>query len=239
MTLAVHHFPVEASTHLPVLLLHGFASSGTEDFVANGFVEALTSTGIPAIVVDLPGHGGSPAIESPAEVHTTQVVAQILEAVDTVSPGDFNVIGYSLGARLAWELPAASTRVQRLVLGGVSPFEPFSMVDPAALAATLAGEVPAHPLVGMMAAMISAPGRDTASLAKLIEGLAAEPFSPATGGPQVPSLFIAGNEDQMTQGVESLLEGLPHAGLTRVPGDHRGALDNPELREAAAAFLLA
>lgn len=88
-----------------------------------------------------------------------------------------------------------------------------------------------------MAMMITAPGRDTASLANVIPGLASEPFAPTNGGPEVPTLFIAGDSDQMTQGVESLGESLPNARLVRVPGDHRGALDSAEIRSEAIEFL--
>ncbi|MFV0434676.1 MAG: alpha/beta fold hydrolase [Leucobacter sp.] len=238
MTLAVHHFPVADSALPPVVLLHGFASSAAEDFLATEWPEALNRAGRSAIVIDLPGHGDSPAVASHDEATTSAVIAAILEAASTVAPeGDLDVIAYSLGSRLAWELPAASPRIRRAVLGGLSAFEPFTAVDPAELASVLGGGEAENPLVGMMAGMISAPGRDTASLARLIPGLASEPFTPQNGGPAIPTLFVAGSDDQMTQGIENLIESLAQASLTRVPGDHRGALDSPEFREAAIRFL--
>lgn len=237
MTLAAHHFPAAGSAQRPVVLLHGFASSTAEDFLSTGWAESLRAAGRTALAVDLPGHGESPAIGSAAQSTTTAVVAAILDAISSVAPeGDFDVIGYSLGARLAWELPAASPRVRRLVLGGVSPFEPFAAIDPAELEAALGGGS-ADPLVGMMAGMISAPGRDTASLAKLIPGLASEPFAPQAAAPRVPTLLVAGSGDQMTQGIEGLADALPQGSLTHVPGDHRGALDSLEFRTAAIQFL--
>lgn len=238
MVLAVHHFPAPESDLPPVVLIHGFASSAAEDFLATGWPEALNAVGRSAIAIDLPGHGESPAVESSAEATTSAVVAAILDGVSEIAPeGAFDVIAYSLGGRLAWELPAASPRVRRMVLGGVSPLEPFTAVDPAELDAALAGAEPGNPLVGMMAGMISAPGRDTASLARLIPGLASEPFAPQSTAPAVPALLVAGSTDQMTQGIEDLADALPDGSLTRVPGDHRGALDSPEFREAAIRFL--
>lgn len=115
--------------------------------------------------------------------------------------------------------------------------EPFSAVDPAALDAVLAGGEPAHPLVGIMAMMVSPPVRDTASLANVMPSLASKPFAPANGGPEVPALLVPGTEDQMAQGVESLVEALPNSRLVRVPGDHRGALHSAEFRSEAIAFL--
>jgi len=238
MSLAVHHFPAPGSALPPVALLHGFAASAAEDFLDTGWAEELAAAGRPVIAVDLPGHGDSPAIRAGEEAATGSVVAAILAAIDGAAPEtEFDVIGYSLGARLAWELPAASPRVRRIVLGGLSPFEPFSAVDPAELDAVLAGAEATHPIVGMMAGMISAPGRDTASLARLIAGLASEPFDAEQGGPAVPTLIVAGSSDDMTRGIEDIAARLPQAALTHVPGDHRGALDSPEFRSAALEFL--
>lgn len=230
--------PAEHPTHPPVLLVHGFASSADEDFIGTGWVDTLNASGRDVVTVDLPGHGESPAVASPTEATTSAVTHAILEAVATRVPeGEFDVIGYSVGGRLSWELPALDARVRRVVLGGMSPMEPFGAVDPTALEAALAGGEPANPLVGIMAMMITAPGRDTASLANVIPGLASEPFTPSNGGPAVPALLVAGDTDQMTQGVEGLVESLPNARLVRVPGDHRGALDSAEIREESIAFL--
>lgn len=238
MPLAIHHLPAPDSAHPPVVLLHGFASSAAEDYLATGWAESLAAAGRTVVAVDLPGHGGSPSVDAEDRATTSAVVAAILEAITAAVPeGPFDVVGYSLGARLAWELPAASPRVRRVVLGGLSPFEPFAGVDPAELDAALLGAEPSTPLVGMMAGMISAPGRDTESLARLIRGLASEPFAPQTAAPQVPALLVAGSGDPMTRGIEELAEALPQGSLTHVPGDHRGALDGIEFRTAAIQFL--
>ena len=244
MTLATRLFPARGPALPPVVLLHGFASSAAEDFVATGWPEALNAAGRSVIAIDLPGHGENPAIESADQATTGAVISAILDAAANAAGGlgaapdsELDVVAYSLGARLGWELPSASPRIGRLVLGGLSPFEPFAAVDPAELASALAGEGSGDPLTGMMAMMISAPGRDTASLAQLIPGLASQPFAPAQGGPRVPTLFVAGDADEMAEGVEALAAGLPQAELISVPGDHRGALDSPEFRVAAIEFL--
>lgn len=238
MTLAAHHFPAEGTAQPPVVLLHGFASSAAEDFIDTGWPQALNAAGRSVIAIDLPGHGANAPVASPEQTTTDAVIAAILDAVASVAPeGEIDVVGYSLGARLAWELPGASPRVRRVVLGGISPFEPFAAVDPDDLATALSGGTPRNPLAGMMAMMISAPGRDTASLAQLIPGLASQPFSPEQGGPRVPALLVAGDADQMTQGIDGLAAALPQAELITVPGDHRAALDSTEFRTAAIEFL--
>ncbi|WP_029947400.1 alpha/beta fold hydrolase [Leifsonia aquatica] len=221
----------------PVLLLHGFASSARADFGA--WAELLADAGRDAYLIDLPGHGDSPAIAGTAAT-TDAVVAALASTVDALGAERVDVIGYSLGARLAWELPAATGRVRRLVLGGLSPFEPFAGVDVVAVARAVDGEPPADPFAGMMAGMVSGPGRDTDSLLALIAGLGSQPFAPedpAATRPDVPTLFVAGADDAMTQGLEGLTAIVPDARLVRVPGDHLGALASSEFRAAALTFL--
>ncbi|WP_348787069.1 alpha/beta fold hydrolase [Leifsonia sp. NPDC080035] len=245
-TLATHSTRAEVGVSAlpPVVLLHGFAASADEDFGTTGWPASFTAAGRDVHLLDLPGHGDSPAVSGDA-ARTGAVVAAIVDAIDLILDGAdadrVDVVGYSLGARLAWELPATG-RVRRLVLGGLSPFEPFAAVDVAAVrraasGETAADEAAADPMIGMMAGMVSAPGRDTASLLAMMEGLGAEPFQPDSPAPEVPTLLAAGVDDGMAAGLDALAARIPDAEFLRVPGDHRGALDSPEFRAAAIAFL--
>ena len=235
--------PAIAAAAPPVVLIHGFASNGAADWVATGWPEAVTTAGRTAVVIDLPGHGHN--VHATTEsTSTTGVVralsAAIDEAIAASGAEQADVVAYSLGARLAWELPDANPCIRRLVLGGISPFEPFAQLDTAELRAVASGNAePSSPLVGMMSQMVSAPGNDSSALIALIDGLASEPFSPgaASGAPAVPTLFVAGSEDMMTGGIESLVDLATDAALLHVPGDHLAALTSPEFRRAALDFL--
>lgn len=236
--LAIRSTIAPGSTLPPVVLLHGFASTGADDFAGTGWPQTFAGGGRTTHIIDLPGHGDSPAVTGDAAT-TTAVIAALVAAIDTLDADQVDVVAYSLGARLAWELPAASTgRVRRLVLGGLSPFEPFAAVDAAALRRAVdGGEAAGDPLTGMMASMVTAPGRDTASLVALVAGLGSEPFAPQDGAPDAPALFVAGADDPMSGGIDELVAAIPGASILRVPGDHRGALDSAEFRDAAVAFL--
>ncbi|KZB88619.1 alpha/beta fold hydrolase [Amycolatopsis regifaucium] len=216
-----------------MLLVHGFASDGHTDWITTGWPAALTAAGREVLVPDLPAHGSSPAL--PDSLGAAALAAELTRLVSGLSEVD--VVGYSLGARLSWELPARAP-VRRLVLAGVSPFEPFGAVDvAAALAFAEGGKPPSDPLTGMIAHMITAPGRNPAALARCIEDLRAEPFSPVSGAVSVPTRFVAGAEDPVSQGIETLVELVPGADLVRVPGDHGGALRSLEFKAAVLEFL--
>ncbi|WP_409180465.1 alpha/beta fold hydrolase [Amycolatopsis sp. VS8301801F10] len=218
----------------PVVLIHGFASSATSDWPAEYWADPLAAAGRETVVVHLPGHPGGPKVAKAEEVSTTRVVDALAECAGSE---EVDVVGYSLGARLAWDLavhPKASVR--RLVLGGLSPREPFAAVDlVAARAAVRGGPSPEDPLTGAIAAMAAA--GDAESLLNLVEGLAREPFDPGAGVPRVPTLFLSGRQDFMAHGIEQLVAQVPGARWRQVAGDHRGALVGVELREAVFDFL--
>lgn len=219
----------------PVVLLHGLASNARRDWPDAEWDAVLADR--PLVRVDLPAHGDSPQ----AGVLSTSAAADLIaRAVASVAPGEeVDLVGYSLGARLAWALaghPALAVRC--VVLGGLSPMEPFTLVDlPAARAALAGGPAPADPITGMILGMTTQPGNRPAALLDLIEGLASEPFDPAVGTPAQPALLLGGTEDPMAQGIDALAAALPDARVVRVPGDHLAALHAPEFRAAVAEFL--
>ncbi|MFD5250495.1 alpha/beta fold hydrolase [Amycolatopsis sp. NPDC058340] len=216
-----------------MLLVHGFASDGHTDWITTGWPSALTAAGREVLIPDLPAHGSSPAPSG--SLGAAAITGELTRLVRDLSEVD--VVGYSLGARLAWDLPARAP-VRRLVLAGVSPFEPFGAVDvAAALAFAGGGKAPSDPLTGMIARMITAPGRNPAALARCIEDLRTEPFAPVAGAVSVPTRFVAGVEDPVSQGIETLVELVPGADLVRVPGDHGGALRSAEFKAAVLDFL--
>ncbi|MEU5860323.1 alpha/beta fold hydrolase [Nonomuraea sp. NPDC047529] len=221
----------------PVLLLHGFASSGRQDWVETGIAAELAAAGRVVVVPDLPGHGESRVPAGP--VGASEVAAALLALT---GDGPLDVVGYSLGARLAWELPElAPDRVRAVVLGGLSPFEPFAALDVAALRSAVAGGEPGDPMTGMIASMIAgASGGDperAAGLVRLVEGLRGTPFEPKGWAGRTPPVFVAGSQDMMTSGIENVVALVPGARLVTVPGDHRAALAGPEFRAAIAAAL--
>lgn len=218
-------------TGRPVAFLHGLASRGAQDWPEAEWSGSLG--GRPRVVIDLPAHGDSLALG-------TAPTSVVLDALaDVVGAAEVDLVGYSLGARLAWDLarhPRVSVR--RLVLGGLSAGEPFALVDlPAARKALAGGPAPQDPLTGMIVHMASLPGNRRGDLLDLIEGLAAEPFAPEAGAPEQPVLLLGGSDDAMAAGIGGLAQMLADGQARYVPGDHLAALHSPEFRVAVEGFL--
>lgn len=221
-----------------VVLVHGLASSCDADFVQTGIAEALLSRGRDVILVDLPGHG-SAAGGGDGEITVAGLLADIAGGAAQLAGGPVDVIGYSLGGRLAWDLQAAGLPVRRLVVGGVAPQEPFGAIDPAALAGVvLRGEQPGDPLTGMIGGMLAQAPGDRATLVELVAALGTSPFSAAPAdAPTVPTLLMAGDADPVAGDPAWAAEVLPDGSVLTVPGDHLAALRSPEFLAAALAHL--
>lgn len=93
------------------VLLHGF--TGSSDAWGERVVDGLAGAGLVPVLVDLPGHGREAGRTDPEDVSLEATLRRIGSAGDW--PTD--VVGYSMGARIALHFAAAyPDRVRRLVL---------------------------------------------------------------------------------------------------------------------------
>src|SRR5690606_8666250 len=86
---------------LPVLCIHGFASSGKVNWVDTGWVETLTGAGFKAITLDNRGHGQSDKPHDPDHYYPGQMAQDAVALLDHLNVGRAAVLGYSMGARIA------------------------------------------------------------------------------------------------------------------------------------------
>ncbi|MUN41294.1 alpha/beta fold hydrolase [Actinomadura litoris] len=227
--------PAEAP---PVLLVHGFGSDGAGDWIDTGVAAALTAAGRTVIIPDLRGHGASPAPESAAEATAPALAADLLAAADAAGAATFDIAGYSLGARVAWAVAAAAPdRVERSVLGGLSPVEPFTAVDIEALhRAVREGAQCPDPFTAAIAGMVSAHGDRAPGLALCVEGLRDTPFAGGAWDAKVLPVFVVGENDELTRGIDGLAGSLG-ARLVTVPGAHHEVLGGPHFRDTVLDVL--
>ncbi|MCX7789953.1 MAG: 2-succinyl-6-hydroxy-2,4-cyclohexadiene-1-carboxylate synthase [Chloroflexaceae bacterium] len=117
----------------PLLLLHGFTGSAEE---RAGLIPALAPLR-QVIAVDLPGHGRAPAPADPSCYTMERTVADLLALLDHLGHAACDILGYSMGGRVALHLAAtAPARVRALVLESASP----GIEDPAERAARAAAD---------------------------------------------------------------------------------------------------
>jgi 2-succinyl-6-hydroxy-2,4-cyclohexadiene-1-carboxylate synthase len=113
------HFNVEETGDgPPLLLLHGFTGS-IRSWGAHTPVLASVQR---VIAVDLIGHGQSDAPEDWRRYSMEHCVADLLALLDILDVADFDLLGYSMGGRVALQLAAAAPeRIKRLIVESGSP----------------------------------------------------------------------------------------------------------------------
>src|SRR5262249_3094800 len=85
----------------PVLLVHGFASNKEVNWVAPTWITTLTRAGYRAIALDNRGHGASSKLYDPAAYHSAIMAEDVRALLDHLTLPRADVIGYSMGARIA------------------------------------------------------------------------------------------------------------------------------------------
>ncbi|QNE15033.1 alpha/beta fold hydrolase [Pseudarthrobacter sp. NBSH8] len=248
------HDPQKDAGLRPVLLLHGFSSSSKLNWHDTGWVAALLEAGRRVITVDLPGHGRSGAPEDMDSYSPSRIRADLLQiafdaGVRPMRNGDptsgVDVVGYSLGARLAWEFGATQPEiVHRLVLGGPNIADPLAAFDLIAAQNYLADGTPiADPSTsGLLKMAMLLPSNNIFALLSLVDAIKAEPFDPAEAVPHMPMLLVAGDQDERAATMPQLAALGIRAGsmaeqLTLPGRNHTNAITSRAFKQGAIAFL--
>ncbi|KNH17369.1 hydrolase [Arthrobacter sp. ZBG10] len=248
------HDPASDAGLRPVLLIHGFSSSSKLNWEDTGWVAALLDAGRRVITVDLPGHGRSGAPEDRDSYSPSRIRADLLQAAfdagarplqDGNPSSGLDVVGYSLGSRLAWEFGATQPElVHRLVLGGPNMADPLAEFDLVAAQDFLADGTPiADESTARLLRMAQLlPSNNIFALLTLVEAIKDEPYDPAEAVPHVPLLLVAGELDERLGSLAGLADLAAKAGTSAeqlvLPGrNHTNAVTSRAFKQAAIAFL--
>jgi len=221
---------------VPVLLVHGFASSFERNWREPGWVDLLEDEGHQVVAVDLLGHGESDKPTDP------DAYASLENSVIAVMPssGQVDAVGFSLGAQLLLRVASSSPeRFRRLVVAGVGE-NVFVRPDPEPAAKAIETGLPAegdHQATRAFVRFATAPGNDPAALAACMR----RPSLPLTDEElarvAVPVLVVLGDRDFVGP-ADRLLKALPDARLTSLTGaDHFGTPKDFRFVDAALGFL--
>jgi len=226
----------------PILLVHGFASTHAVNWVFPTWVKTLTAAGRRVILYDVRGHGRSGKPYDPAAYAIGVLAADALALLDHLGFERADVMGYSMGARIAAFLQRmAPERVRSLVFGGLG----MSLVEGGTLPMGIADAMDAPALESltdphqrMFRAFADATKSDRRALAACIRG--ARQLMPADEVAEIacPALVAVGTEDDIAGDPEALAALMPHASAFPIEGrDHNKAVGDRTYKAAVLAFL--
>lgn len=236
--LAVH----TAGEGRPVILLHGLFSSAQMNWIKWGHHARLAAAGCRAVMLDFRVHGESEAPRDSAAYPPGVLVrdAAALAGHLGLAPGEFDLVGFSLGARTAIHAVANGVlEPRRLAICGmgvqglsgwarradhfkrvIDEFDTIRPGDPAFTARTF----------------LKSQGVDRVAARLLLDAM--DDFDLAgLANLAMPTAVICGAEDRDNGSAPDLAALLPDARYIEVPGGHLNSVTFPELGEAIARFL--
>src|ERR1700761_6657385 len=101
----------------PVVLVHGFGSSRSQNWKSTGWYGSLTEAGFGVVAMDCRGHGESDKPHDPAFYGHPRMAEDIAVVMDQAGLPNAALLGYSMGGFLILRLASAQpSRVQSLSL---------------------------------------------------------------------------------------------------------------------------
>ena len=229
----------EVGVGRPVVLLHGLFSDAVTNWIRFGTAATIAAAGCRVVMPDLRGHGASARPHDPAAYPPDVLARDLAALVDHLGLTDFDVGGYSLGARTTVRALVRGLAPRRVVLAGMG----------------LAGLIDVHRRTAWFLSVIADPAR----FERGSPGWTAVQFMRTTGvdgeavahvlrsqvktssvdlaAVTMPTLVVCGADDADNGSAPDLAAALPDATYVAVPGTHMSSVTKPELGAAIAAFV--
>jgi pimeloyl-ACP methyl ester carboxylesterase len=225
----------------PVLLIHGFASTASVNWVYPGWLKTLAEAGYRVIALDNRGHGASDKPHDPEAYRPWIMAEDAVALLDHLDIARAHVMGYSMGARISSFLTLAHPqKVRSLVLGGlgigmtdgVGDWDPIA---DALLAPSL--ETVTHARGRMFRAFAEQTKSDRVALAACIRGSRDLISRADMATIEAPTLVGVGTKDDIAGSPQELAGLMPKAQALDIPGrDHMLAVGDRVFKAAVLEF---
>ena len=226
----------------PVLLIHGFASNHVVNWVSTSWVKTLTDAGFRVVALDNRGHGRSTKLYDPAQYDTPRMAEDAIGLLDHLAIPRADVMGYSMGARIAAYLALDHPgRVRSLLLGGLG----IHLVEGVGLPVGIGDALDAcsladvtDPQQRMFRAFAEQTGGDLKALAACIRGSRQTLSREEVGRIRAPTLISVGTKDSIAGAGRALADLIADSEVLDIPGrDHNLAVGDRVHKAGVLDFL--
>ncbi len=222
-----------------LVLLHGLAGDATL-WLRHGQAETIAARGHRVIMPDFRGHGRSARPHDAAAYPLDVLTDDGFALLEYLGLDDYDLGGYSLGARIVVRMLVRGATPGRAVVAGQGLREVLGVGGGAGavLRRVIAGLGTFAPGSSEEHAeqWLRSNGEDPVALLHVLDSIVATPVEPV-GRIQVPTLVVVGADDERAASADQLVAALPRGARAVVPGDHSTAPAAPELTAAIMDFL--
>jgi pimeloyl-ACP methyl ester carboxylesterase len=226
----------------PILLIHGFASNIAANWIDPSWLRALTEAGRRVIAYDNRGHGQSEKLYDPSLYGAPAMAEDARHVLDHLGIERADVMGYSMGARIAAFLVLADPgRVRSVIFGGLGINMVRGMVGSGPLASALEApriEDVTNDTARSFRAFAESTKSDLKALAACMRGPREKVTAEALSAITVPALVAVGSEDVIGGSGAELASLIPGAQLLDIKGrDHMKAVGDARFKQGVLDFL--
>jgi pimeloyl-ACP methyl ester carboxylesterase len=233
---------LDEGTGDPIVLVHGFASTKEVNWVLPGWVATLTGAGRRVIALDNRGHGASSKLYDPAAYHSATMADDVRALLDHLAIENADVMGYSMGARIAAFLGVDHpARARSLVLAGLG----IRLVEGVGLPENIAGALEApsvddvtDPTGRVFRTFAEQTKSDLIALAACMRGSRQTLSRAQVGSIRAPVMIAVGTKDDVAGSAQELAALIPGARAFDIPDrDHMLAVGDKEFKAGVLDFL--
>lgn len=226
----------------PVVLVHGLASNKEVNWVNPSWISTLTRAGRRVIALDNRGHGASSKLYDPAAYHSATMADDVQALLDHLNIECADVMGYSMGARIAAFLAVDHpARVRAVILGGLG----IRLVDGVGLPESIADALEAPSLADVrdptgriFRAFAEQTKSDLKALAACIRGSRQTLSREQVAGIAKPVLVAVGTKDTVAGSAPALAALIPGARTLDIPDrDHMLSVGDNVFKAGVLDFL--
>lgn len=223
----------------PVILIHGFFSDAQTNWLKYGHAAAVAAAGFRVIMPDLRAHGDSARPHDAAAYPPDALARDGHALIAHLGLSNYDLGGYSLGARTTVRMLATGATPRRVVIAGMG-LDGITRADRRAghfrnILTNLGKHERGSP-EWLAEAFLKTTGGDPVALLGIIDTFVGTPEAMLDTIVQ-PVLVVSGKDDDDNGSAPALADALPQARYVEVPGNHMSAVTKPELGQAIASFL--
>ena len=223
----------------PVILAHGLFSDGFTNWIKFGAAARLVEAGFRVVMPDLRAHGLSARPHDPALYSDGVLGRDLSELVAHLGLTDYDLGGFSLGSRTVVQAVGEGLNPRRAILAGMG-LEGLTgwlkrkhfFLDAIANVETSSRGDPHWLAIQFMKTM-----KVDLEAAKLLLPTFTDAKPEWLAAFTMPTLVLCGTEDEDNGSAPRLVEALPNASYSAVPGTYMSSVTKPQFGDAIAAFL--
>jgi pimeloyl-ACP methyl ester carboxylesterase len=226
----------------PILLVHGFASTSNVNWVYPAWVSELKKNRRRVIAFDNRGHGASTKLYDPEAYHIPTMADDVSALMDHLQIERADIMGYSLGARMAaWLALHQPQRLRSAIFGGIG----MALIEGGGPGEKVAEALEApslddvtDPVGRTFRAFADQTRSDRRALAACLRGSRSLMTRDEAAGITVPVLIAVGTSDEIAGSAQALGKIIGGAEVLDIPNrDHMRTVGDKVYKTGVLSFL--